>query len=99
MSRPHAKLRALMIDRDVDCEYIARKLLRGVTYVSQRMMGHKPWTLDECYQIMDILRVSRDQLTIYFPPYGEANRIREEEEKRNAKRRIKARRVEARQSA
>lgn len=93
--RPHAKLRGAMTAADIDCEYLARKLLRGVTYVSKRMMGHEPWTLAECYQIMDLLCIPHDQLSEYFPPYGEANRIREEREKINAKRRIKARRKAA----
>ena len=93
--KPHAKLRGAMAACDVDCEYLARKLLRGVTYVSKRMMGHEPWTLAECYQIMDLLCIPHEKLPEYFPPYGEANRIREEREKINAKRRIKARRPAA----
>ena len=93
--QPHARLRAEMKRYDVDIEYLSGKLLRGVTYVSKRMMGHEPWTLAECYQILDLLCIPHEKLSEYFPPYGEANRIREEREKINAKRRIKARRPAA----
>jgi hypothetical protein len=70
MARPHAKLRGAMVAADMDEEYLARKLLRGRTYVSQRMMGRKPWPMDEAYAIMDLIRAPYDQLTIYFPPKG-----------------------------
>lgn len=70
MARPHAKLRGAMVAADMDEEYLARKLLRGRTYVSQRMMGKKPWAMDEAYAIMDLLRLPHDQLAVYFPPKG-----------------------------
>jgi hypothetical protein len=70
MARPHAKLRGAMVAADMDEEYLARKLLRGRTYVSQRMMGKKPWAMDEVYAIMDLLRLPHDQLAAYFPPKG-----------------------------
>ena len=93
--KPHAKLRAAMMAADIDSDYLGRKILRGPAYISRRMMGHEPWTLAECYQIMDLLCIPHEQLHEYFPPYGEANRIREEREKAHAKRRIKARRTAA----
>ena len=70
MARPHAKLRGALVAADIDEAYIARKLQRGVTYVSQRMMGRKPWPMDEAYAIMDLLRLPYDQMAVYFPPRG-----------------------------
>ena len=68
--KPHAKLRGALMEKDIDEAYLARKLQRGVTYVSQRMMGRKPWPMDEAYAIMDMLRARYAQLTVYFPPKG-----------------------------
>ena len=70
MARQHAKLRGALVAADIDEAYIARKLQRGVTYVSQRMMGKKPWPMDEAYKIMDMIRAPYDQLAAYFPPKG-----------------------------
>ena len=70
MAKPHAKLRGALVERDIDEAYLARKLQRGVTYVSQRMMGRKPWPMDEAYAIMDMIRAPYDQLAVYFPPKG-----------------------------
>lgn len=68
--KPHAKLRGALMERDIDEAYLARKLQRGVTYISQRMMGRKPWPMDEAYAILDLIRVPYDQLAVYFPPKG-----------------------------
>lgn len=68
MPRPHAMLRGAMVAADIDEQYLARKLLRGKTYVSERMMGRKPWQMDEVYTIMDLLRLPHDKLAVYFPP-------------------------------
>lgn len=70
MARPHAKLRGAMVAADMDEEYFARKLLRGRTYISQRMMGKKPWAMDEVYEIMQLLHIPHEQMAEYFPPKG-----------------------------
>lgn len=68
--RPHAKLRGALVAADITERLLARKLLRGVTYVSNRMSGKEPWALDECYKILDLINAPHDQLHIYFPPMG-----------------------------
>lgn len=68
--KPHAKLRGAMIAADIDQKYLARKLLLSTKCVSQRMTGKHPWTMDEVYTIMDLLRLPHDQLAVYFPPKG-----------------------------
>jgi hypothetical protein len=70
MARPHAKLRGALMERDIDEAYLARKLLRGPTYISQRMMGKKPWAMDEAYMIMDLIHAPLEMLAEYFPPKG-----------------------------
>lgn len=68
--KPHRKLRRMLAASDIDEECLARKLLRGRKYISTRMMGHMPWTLDECYQILDLLRLPHSELPNYFPRGG-----------------------------
>lgn len=70
MTKPHKALRGALVAADIDEEYLARKLLRGVCYISQRMMGKKPWALDECYAILDLIGQPPEALPHYFPPNG-----------------------------
>lgn len=72
MARPHAALRGALVARDIDQKYLCSKLLQGRTYVSERMMGHKPWTLDECYTILALIGAPASDLPHYFPPRGVA---------------------------
>lgn len=65
--KPHEKLRRLMAASDIDQEYLCRKLMRGSNYISKRMMGRASWTLEECYQILDMLHVPDNQLHEMFP--------------------------------
>lgn len=55
---------------DIDSRYLARKLKRGTAYISQRMTGKAPWPIDECYVILDLLRIPHERLPEYFPPKG-----------------------------
>ena len=70
MARPHAKLRGALIAHDIDGDYLARRLLRGRTYISARMMGKEPWPIDECYKILDLIGAPHSALSEYFPPEG-----------------------------
>ena len=70
MAKPHAKLRGALMARDIDESYLARKLLRHKNYISSRMMGHKPWPMDEAYAILDLIHAPHSMLAEYFPPKG-----------------------------
>ena len=69
MAKPHAKLRGAMVAADVDQSYLARRLGYGATYISQRMMGKKPWAVSDCYMIMDLLKIPYTMMAEYFPPF------------------------------
>lgn len=73
MAKPHAKLRGALIAADIDGAYLARKLLRGRTYISNRMTGKESWTIDECYKILDLIGAPHSALAEYFPPRGIAS--------------------------
>ena len=75
MEKAHAKLRGAMVAADIDGRYLARKLKRGTAYISQRMTGKAPWMLDECYTILDLLRIPHGMLAEYFPPNGTQKKI------------------------
>lgn len=70
LPKPHIKLRGALAAADIDQQYLARKLLLSPKCVSQRMTGKYPWTLDEVYTILDLIRVPHDQMAAYFPPRG-----------------------------
>lgn len=43
----------------------------SATSVSNKMRGKYPWTIDEAWQIMDIIGISApDMLGLLFPPEG-----------------------------
>ena len=60
-------LRARMIECGVEQSYLARSILCGKTYVSQRMNGHGPWSLDDVYAICKVLSIPPEEIHIYFP--------------------------------
>ena len=64
------KLRKMLAASDIDEAYLARKLLRSTRCISMRMTAKYPWTLDECYQIMDMLKLPHCELSEYFPKDG-----------------------------
>lgn len=68
--KPHAKLRGALTARDITGQYLARRLLKSGNYISERMVGRKPWNLDECYKIMDMIGAPYTELAEYFPPKG-----------------------------
>lgn len=53
-------------DANFTCETIAPLVgLTGATF-SLRKKGRCSWGLNECYGILDILKIPRDQITRYF---------------------------------
>lgn len=35
---------------------------------SRMMRGHKPWPIDICYAVLEILRIPKNEICTYFPP-------------------------------
>lgn len=68
--RPHYKLRRALRDMDVDEPYLAELLGRSVSYVSTRMMGLGPWTIDEVYKMLEIINEPPRRMHMYFTPKG-----------------------------
>lgn len=70
MPRRYAKLRAAMVEADIDRQFLAEEL--GISYqtVKNRFAGSWPWTLAEAYKTLEILHIDPSKLTEYFPPNG-----------------------------
>jgi len=69
MSKPYRKLRAKLVEYDIDQEYLCEILGRGITYVSHRMNAKKAWTQEEMYTMMDELEIPYEMMHEYFPNY------------------------------
>lgn len=67
---PYKTLRQALHEYDIDQNYLARKLLRSTAYVSLCMRGRREWKLNECYQIMDIIKQPYSMIPVYFPKDG-----------------------------
>lgn len=65
-----AKLRGAIKGAEMDHAYVAEHLNRSAFYVSRRFCGHEPWSQDDQYAMMDLLRIPYDQMHIYFPKDG-----------------------------
>ena len=61
-------LRWEMLQHDVDVKLLARRLLRSESYIRARLNAESPWELDECYKILDMLRVPHERFVEMFPP-------------------------------
>ena len=73
MSRPHAMLRGLMAQNDVDLTDLGKVIgLNEKSAVSHRMTGKTDWKLSEVYKILDFFKIPHEQLSIYFPQGGQA---------------------------
>lgn len=72
MARPFKALRVALMDADIQQGYLARQFRVSTNTITARMNGHKPWTLDEMYRVMDLLRLPYAQLHVYFPKDGKA---------------------------
>jgi hypothetical protein len=66
----YKKLKTEMFANDIDQQYICKKLKRSQTYITQRMMGRKSWSMDDVYALIEILRIPFEQIHLYFPKGG-----------------------------
>ena len=49
---------------------LARRLRIGTATVSRKLNARSPWTLAECYQVMDLLGKPYEQIPLIFPRDG-----------------------------
>lgn len=56
--------------KDIDQKYLADKLGRCPAYVSSRLLGKAPWTMEEMYKIMELINRPAEELYIIFPKDG-----------------------------
>jgi hypothetical protein len=68
--RPYHALRAELYGDGVTHAQLARRLRIGTTTLSRKLNAKSPWTLDECYQVLDLLGKPVDQLSEVFPRGG-----------------------------
>jgi transcriptional regulator with XRE-family HTH domain len=64
------KLKALMFESDIDQKYLCKKLGKSQNYVTPRMMGRQPWSMEDVYIICDLLKIPYEQIPVYFPRGG-----------------------------
>lgn len=46
---------------------LAAALDLSPTVMSKKLNGRTPWRLDECYKVLDLLKVPREKMNNYFP--------------------------------
>lgn len=69
-ARLFTELRGLMVANEYTGPQLARRLGIGTTGMSERLNGHKPFTMEEAYEIMDLFHIPNTRLHELFPPQG-----------------------------
>lgn len=64
------KLKTELFANDIDQKYLCKKLGKSQTYISDRMMGRRPWSMDDVYTLCDLLQIPCEQIPEYFPRGG-----------------------------
>lgn len=62
------KLRALMVEKEVDQKYLCEQLGKSQSYITERITQKRPWSMDEVYTICALLGIQHDEIPVYFPP-------------------------------
>ena len=70
MSRPYQAVRAELFANEIGQELLARHLRISAHTVSRKLNARSPWTLAECYQVMDLLGKPYEQIPLIFPRDG-----------------------------
>ena len=68
--RPYHKLRTELYIGGYTEPLLARRLRIGTATVSRTLNARSPWTLAECYQVMDLLGKPYEQIPLIFPRDG-----------------------------
>ena len=67
MAKKYLKLRAKLLELDIDRGYLAKKLGVSAQSISNRMNDHFPWTSWEMYATMALINEPPEKLHEYFP--------------------------------
>lgn len=67
------KLKGCMFENDLTQKMLAEIIGRSETYITNRMTGHYPWTLDDVYDICKALGIPSEEICVYFPKGGRAS--------------------------
>ncbi len=68
--KPYAKLRGELMVREISHEDFAKGIGLSRSAFSQKINGHKKWTIDEVYSAMDFLELPYTAIADYFPKDG-----------------------------
>lgn len=67
---PYSELRKLLFCKDTTVEELGAHLGKTRQAISHRLNRKTPWTLDECYSILDWFYLPHSDLNKYFPKDG-----------------------------
>ena len=70
MNKPFIALRDAMASRQMTYAVLSKDIHCSRRYIMDRFNGHKPFTIEDMYAIMDTFALPHDQLHIFFPKGG-----------------------------
>lgn len=70
MPKKYRKLKGRLFELDINQVMLSKKLGHSPFYISQRMNGKLPFTLDDIYIICDYASIPYEEIHLYFPRGG-----------------------------
>lgn len=70
------KLKGEMFACDVDQKRLCKVLGKSKTYVTDRMTGRRPWSMEDAYAICDLLEIPYTDMLAYFPRGGKDGKVK-----------------------
>lgn len=67
-TKPYPRLREILRIQNISSTDLASLLYVSPSYISKRMSGQSMWTLEDIYNILNILKIPYEELSLYFPP-------------------------------
>lgn len=67
MAKLFTRLRARLLEEDIDQKSVAERIHIDPSTLSKKLMGYSPFTADEMYMICDLLHIEDSELHIFFP--------------------------------
>ena len=66
--RKFKELKCLMVMKDIKQEDIKGIIGKSQSYVTARMTGNAPWTMDDVYAICEAMDIESADIPKFFPP-------------------------------
>lgn len=69
----YKKLRLIMFENDITIQELAKRIGVSNTYMSNRLNGKHPFSMDNVYAICKLFSIPYEEISTYFPERRKTN--------------------------